>query len=131
MKKTLIAALAGMLSVAAFADTPLKDLSALPAEAYYPANSTFVEGEDDGSGGVDFVVATDASVADIAKDIQTKAAEMGWKETEADISEEDAALKYEKMDGEGNVPLYTIDYTISTEDGKRHVEILFVDSREK
>lgn len=131
MKKTLIAAMAGVLSVAAFAATPLKDLSTVPAEAFYPANATFVEGEDDGTGGVDFKVAVDASVADVAKEIQAKAAEMGWKEQEADVQEEDAKLEYAKMDAEGNVPEYTVAYTISTEDGKRHVEVVFLDAREK
>lgn len=131
MKKTLIAAFAGVLSVAALAGTPLKDLSTVPAEAFYPANATFVEGEDDGTGGIDFTVASDASVADLAKEIQAKAAEMGWQEKEADIQEEDAKLEYAKMDAEGNVPEYTVDYTIVTEDGKRHVEVVFLDAREK
>lgn len=131
MKKSLIAALASTLSFAAFAGTPLTDLSTVPAEAFYPANATFVEGENDDDGGIDFTVATDASVADIAKEIQAKAAEMKWQENEADVQEEDAKLEYAKMDAEGNVPEYTVSYTITTEDGKRHVEVLFLDAREK
>ncbi|MDO5091563.1 MAG: hypothetical protein Q4D61_08445 [Cardiobacteriaceae bacterium] len=131
MKKTLIAALAAALSAAALAGTALQDLSTVPAEAFYPANATFVEGEDDGTGGIDFKVASDASVADLAKEIQAKAAEMGWTEKEADIQEEDAKLEYAKMNAEGDAPEYTVDYTIVTEDGKRHVEVIFLDAREK
>ena len=66
MKKSLLAAAMTLVSVAAFADTPLKDLKSVPAEVFLPEKVTFVEGEDDGTGGIDFTVATDAKVADIA-----------------------------------------------------------------
>ena len=59
MKKSLLAAAMTLVSVAAFADTPLKDLKSVPAEVFLPEKVTFVKGEDDGTGGIDFTVATD------------------------------------------------------------------------
>ena len=55
MKKSLLAAAMTLVSVATFADTPLKDLKSLPAEIFLPEKVTFVEGEDDGDGAVDTV----------------------------------------------------------------------------
>lgn len=129
MKKSLLAATAALLSVATFADTPLKDLKSVPAEVFLPEKVTFVEGEDDGTGGIDFTVATDAKVADIAAFIQAKAKEQGLQPETEEVDGEDAKLKYNKMDTEANVPLYSIEYDVHDEDGKRNIEVIFIDSR--
>ena len=129
MKKSLLAAAMTLVSVAAFADTPLKDLKSVPAEVFLPEKVTFVKGEDDGTGGIDFTVATDAKVADIAAFIQAKAKEQGLQPDTEEVDGEDAKLKYNKMDTEGNVPLYSIEYDVHDEDGKRNIEVIFIDSR--
>ena len=163
MKKSLLAATAALLSVAAFAGTTLKDLKSLPAEIFLPEKVTFVEGEDDGDGAVDVTVATDAKVADIVSFLQAKAKEQGLQAVSEEVNEEDAKLEYSKVgadnNGEYSHPpkvsdkarcrrqyavvrrdnatqyeafggwLYKVGYTILTEDGKRHIEVIFLDSR--
>ena len=129
MKKSLLAAAMTLVSVAAFADTPLKDLKSVPAEVFLPEKVTFVEGEDDGTGGIDFTVATDAKVADSAAFIQAKAKEQGLQPETEEVDGEHAELKYNKMDAEGNVPLYSIGYDVDDEDGKRNIKVIFLDSR--
>ena len=108
MKKSLLAAAMTLVSVAAFADTPLKD---------------------DGTGGIDFTVTTDAKVADIAAFIQATAKEQGLQPETEEVDGEHAELKYNKMDAEGNVPLYSIGYDVDDEDGKRNIKVIFLDSR--
>ena len=49
-------------------------------------------------------------------------------ETE-EVDGEHAELKYNKMDAEGNVPLYSIGYDVDDEDGKRNIKVIFLDSR--
>lgn len=132
MKKSLLAATAALLSVAAFAGTPLKDLRSLPAEIFLPEKVTFVEGEDDGDGAVDVTVATDAKVADIVSFLQAKAKEQGLQAVSEEVNEEDAKLEYSKVGADNNGEYkveYKVEYTILTEDGKRHIEVLFLDSR--
>ena len=128
MKKSLLAATAALLSVAAFAGTPLKDLKSVPAEVFLPEKVTFVEGEDDGDGAVDVIVATDAKVADIVSFLQAKAKEQGLQAVSEEVNEEDAKLEYSKVGADNNGE-YKVEYTILTDDGKRHIEVLFLDSR--
>ena len=129
MKKSLLAAAMTLVSVATFADTPLKDLKSVPAEVFLPEKVTFVKGEDDCTVFIYFTVSTDAKVADIAAFIQAKAKEQGLQPEEEDVDAEHAKLKYNKMDTEGNVPLYSIEYDVHDEDGKRNIEVIFIDSR--
>ena len=102
MKKSLLAATAALLSVAAFAGTPLKDLKSVPAEVFLPEKVTFVEGEDDGDGAVDVIVATDAKVADIVSFLQAKAKEQGLQAVSEEVNEEDAKLEYSKVGADNN-----------------------------
>ena len=99
-----------------------------PAEVFLPEKVTFVEGEDDGDGAVDVTVATDAKVADIVSFLQAKAKEQGLQAISEEVNEEDAKLEYSKVGADNNGE-YKVEYTILTEDGKRHIEVLFLDSR--
>jgi len=61
--------------------------------------------------------------------VSVYAKEQGLQPETEEVDGEDAKLKYNKMDTEGNVPLYSIGYDVDDEDGKRNIKVIFLDSR--